>query len=60
MSGTFTVEVDGKTIWNRKSEETKGFPEVKDLKQRVRDVVDPERNLGHSENKVIEISDSDS
>ncbi len=32
-------------LWDRKSEG--GFPEVKELKRRVRDVVDPGRDLGH-------------
>lgn len=45
--GTFTITIDGKTIWDRK--EDGGFPEAKVLKQRVRDVVWPERDLGHSD-----------
>ncbi|GAK16597.1 selenoprotein W-related protein [Vibrio sp. JCM 19053] len=28
-----------------------GFPEAKVLKQRVRDIIDPERDLGHSDTK---------
>ncbi|CSB18413.1 selenoprotein W-likeprotein [Vibrio cholerae] len=32
-------------IWERKQEG--GFPEAKVLKQRVRDLIDPERDLGH-------------
>lgn len=46
-SGTFNVWVDGKLIWCRKSEE--GFPELKQVKQRVRDVIDPKMSLGHSD-----------
>lgn len=34
-------------LWDRK--EDGGFPEVKELKRRVRDVVSPDRNLGHNE-----------
>lgn len=43
------VEVDGRTtmVWNRKREG--GFPEVAELKRRVRDLIDPERSLGHSD-----------
>ena len=32
-------------MWDRKSE--RGFPEITTLKQRVRDEVAPERDLGH-------------
>lgn len=46
-SGTFNVWVDGKLIWCRKSEG--GFPELKEVKQRVRDVIDPQMSLGHSD-----------
>ena len=47
--GVFTVTVDGKLIWDRG--EKQGFPEAKALKQLVRDVIDPERDLGHSDKK---------
>ncbi|MBP0438082.1 SelT/SelW/SelH family protein [Tianweitania sediminis] len=36
-------------VWERKRDE--GFPEAKVLKQRVRDVIAPERDLGHSDRK---------
>jgi hypothetical protein len=32
-------------LWNRKIDE--GFPETKELKRRVRDVIEPGRDLGH-------------
>jgi len=45
--GVFEVCVEGKTLWSR---EQKGrFPEAKELKQLVRDVIAPEKELGHSE-----------
>lgn len=47
QGGVFEVSVDGQTVWSRKGEGR--FPEAKELKQRVRDVVAPERDLGHSE-----------
>ena len=50
--GVFEVRVDGQTIWSRKGEGR--FPELKELKQRLRDVVAPERDLGHSERKAEE------
>ena len=34
-------------LWDRKAEG--GFPEAKILKQRVRNVIEPEKNLGHSD-----------
>jgi selenoprotein W-related protein len=45
--GVFEITCDGTTIWERKRDG--GFPEAKVLKQRVRDVVWPERDLGHSD-----------
>ncbi|UUP17275.1 SelT/SelW/SelH family protein [Nitratireductor thuwali] len=43
--GIFKIECDGELIWDRKRDE--GFPDVKALKQMVRDRVDPDRALGH-------------
>ena len=43
--GEFSICVDGDLIWERKRDG--GFPDVKELKQRVRDRVDPEKDLGH-------------
>lgn len=45
--GTFHISCDGVQIWERKLDG--GFPEAKVLKQRVRDRIDPQRSLGHSE-----------
>ena len=45
--GIFVISVDGASIWNRKSDG--GFPDAKSLKQKLRDIAWPERNLGHSE-----------
>lgn len=45
--GTFRVQVDGRLIWDRKAEGR--FPEMKELKQRLRDQIVPERDLGHSD-----------
>ncbi|HJT12052.1 MAG TPA: SelT/SelW/SelH family protein [Dongiaceae bacterium] len=50
--GVFEVRVDGATIWSRKGEGR--FPELKELKQRLRDRVAPERELGHSDRKAEE------
>lgn len=45
--GVFEVRVDGELIWSRK--ERNGFPEIKTLKQLVRDKVAPDRDLGHTD-----------
>lgn len=37
--------VQSTVLWNRKIDE--GFPETKELKRRVRDVIEPGRDLGH-------------
>ena len=43
--GVFIVACDGETIWERVRDG--GFPDAKTLKQRVRDRIDPARDLGH-------------
>lgn len=47
--GVFEVTLDGTMLWSRAVEGR--FPEAKELKQRVRDVIDPARSLGHSDTK---------
>lgn len=43
----FRIEVADTTLWNRKSDG--GFPEIGELKRRVRDVVAPQMSLGHTD-----------
>lgn len=45
--GQFRITCDGVEVWERKADG--GFPEAKVLKQRVRDRIDPDRDLGHSD-----------
>jgi selenoprotein W-related protein len=45
--GVFEVRVDGAVIWSRA--EAGRFPEIKELKQIVRDRIAPGRDLGHSD-----------
>jgi selenoprotein W-related protein len=45
--GVFEVRVDEVTVWSRSGEGR--FPEMKEMKQRIRDVIAPERDLGHSD-----------
>ena len=49
VSGSFVVSIDSQQIWNRKTMD--GFPEAKVLKQLVRDIVNPQKQLGHSDRK---------
>ena len=43
--GNFEIRVNGELIWERKRDG--GFPGPKELKQRVRDMIEPGRDLGH-------------
>lgn len=43
--GLFEIRCDGVLLWERKRDG--GFPDVKVLKQLVRDHIDPGRDLGH-------------
>ena len=47
--GEFKIFIDDKRIFDRK--EHGGFPEIKEIKQLVRDVVNPEKSLGHADRK---------
>ena len=44
--GVFEVRVDGEIAWSRKDQGR--FPDIKELKQLVRDRISPDRPLGHS------------
>ena len=48
-SGQFQIFANGTVTWDRTTDG--GFPEAKVLKQRVRDVIEPDRDLGHSDKK---------
>ena len=47
--GIFVVRLDGDVVFDREAEG--GFPELRDLKQRIRDRIAPDRDLGHSDRK---------
>lgn len=44
--GVFDVRLDGRTLWSRKES---GHPDLAALKRLVRDQVDPDRDLGHTD-----------
>lgn len=48
--GVFEVRSEGTLLWSRKQEGC--FPEAKELKQRLRDLIAPDKPLGHSEPKA--------
>ena len=45
--GVFEIRAGGQLVWSR--HERKRFPEIKELKQAVRDVVAPGKSLGHAD-----------
>lgn len=45
IGGVFEITLDNTLIWERKRDG--GFPDAKELKQRVRDIIEPTRDLGH-------------
>ena len=47
VSGRYTISIDEDTLFDRKLDGH--FPEIKELKQAVRDKVNPGKSLGHSD-----------
>lgn len=47
VGGAYVISIDGAVIFDRKDQGR--FPEIKELKQLVRDVINPEKSLGHSD-----------
>jgi selenoprotein W-related protein len=45
--GVFEVRIEGELVWSRKDQGR--FPDIKELKQIVRDRIAPGRSLGHSD-----------
>jgi len=49
ISGVFAISVDDQLVFDRKT--NGGFMEVKELKQLLRDKINPGMSLGHSDKK---------
>jgi len=49
INGEYRISIDEQVIFDRK--EYGGFPEIKELKQLVRDIVSPGKDLGHTDTK---------
>ncbi|MDR2275525.1 MAG: SelT/SelW/SelH family protein [Sphingobacterium sp.] len=47
VSGRYTIRIADEEIFDRKR--AGRFPEIKELKQLIRDIVAPEKSLGHSD-----------
>lgn len=47
IAGRYTIFVNDELVFDRKR--NGGFAEIKEIKQLVRDVVNPEKSLGHSD-----------
>ncbi len=52
VGGSYKIFIDEKKIFDRK--EYNGFPEIKEIKQLVRDLVNPGKSLGHADRKSDE------
>ncbi|TSJ40868.1 SelT/SelW/SelH family protein [Mucilaginibacter corticis] len=50
IAGRYSIRVNDVVLFDRKQEGR--FPEIKELKQLVRDKVNPDKNLGHSDRIV--------
>lgn len=48
--GVFEIHCDGQLIWDRKN--MNGFPDIKQLKQLIRDRIAPQRSLGHTDRQA--------
>jgi selT/selW/selH-like putative selenoprotein len=55
--GVFVITYDGEVIWEHETDG--GFPDVKQLKQRVRDHLDPDRDLGPLDRLPIDLGPLD-
>lgn len=49
VSGTYTIYINEEKIFDRK--EMGRFPEIKELKQLIRDKINPAKSLGHSDRR---------
>ena len=47
--GIFEIHVNDQLLWSRAAQGR--FPDIKELKQLVRDVIAPEKNLGHTDRR---------
>ena len=56
QGGVFDIRCGGATLWSRNAEGR--FPDIKELKQRVRDIAAPDRDLGHTDRAAASQADA--
>ena len=56
-TGVFEVRIGDRLVWERRRDA--GFPDAAELKRRVRDVLDPARDLGHLDRPVTPVPHGD-
>lgn len=49
IAGRYNIRINDETVFDRK--EQGRFPEIKELKQMIRDKVSPDKDLGHADKK---------
>jgi selenoprotein W-related protein len=47
VAGRYMIAINNESVFDRKR--YGGFPEIKELKQMVRDIVNPQKSLGHAD-----------
>lgn len=52
ISGRYLISINNQIVFDRK--QYGGFPEIKELKQIIRDKVNPQKSLGHSDRKIVD------
>jgi selenoprotein W-related protein len=50
VNGRYIIQINDSKIFDRK--EYGGFAEIKEIKQLIRDVIAPDKNLGHTDTPV--------
>jgi selenoprotein W-related protein len=51
VAGRYTISLNDEILFDRK--QAGGFADIKEIKQLVRDVVNPAKSLGHSDRKTV-------
>ena len=51
VSGRYWISVNDEKLFDRKIDGY--FPEIKELKQKLRDKIAPDKNLGHSDKPIL-------
>jgi selenoprotein W-related protein len=51
VAGRYTISLNDEILFDRK--QAGGFADIKEIKQLVRDVVNPAKSLGHSDRKPV-------